>query len=155
MNDAVAVTPEVEKVARVLCKQASYNPDKLYEGPLGPTFVDGRIEGRPACFLWRNFIKEAELVLAACPVSNGFNMSHDAILISAENPGGWPLEDLLMKLCDEIQAKNRKIVGIDEPAAYRYQGTNSALMSILIAAAEFQIEALQYAKDNPFDLTKK
>lgn len=60
------------------------------------------------------------------------------ILMSAENPDGWKLEDLLAQVQKELMAKNLKIIGDDSKLACFVRGNNYVILTHLIAAEQLQ-----------------
>ena len=72
------------------------------------------------------------------------------VLMTAENPEGWKLEELLEQLVVELHAKSNKIADVEAPAAKLYRATNSAIISRFLVLAEAQRDAIEYAKANPF-----
>ncbi len=73
-----------------------------------------------------------------------------SILMTAHNPDGHKLEELLRKLADEIDAKTANIAGNDEPAAELYKATNNETASELRRLAHGQEAAIRFAANNPF-----
>lgn len=64
------------------------------------------------------------------------------ILMSAENPQGWKLEELLHQLQLEIAAKSAKIADDPSPAAGVVRWNNSAIIAYLENAARLQRASL-------------
>lgn len=60
------------------------------------------------------------------------------ILMTAENPDGWKLEDLLTQLQKELMAKTQKIIGDDSKLACFVRGNNIAILTHLNAAENLQ-----------------
>jgi hypothetical protein len=60
------------------------------------------------------------------------------ILMSAENPTGHKLEDLLVQLQAEIIAKNAKIVNDHNPVAARVRSNNYKILANLAEAEAAQ-----------------
>lgn len=57
------------------------------------------------------------------------------ILMSAENPEGWKLEDILAQLRHEVEQKTLKIMGDKSEAAAEVVTMNHRIMSCLSEAA--------------------
>lgn len=76
------------------------------------------------------------------------------ILMTAENPTGWKLEDLVAQLQVELQAKSEKISGIDQPAAKNYLKTNKQIIARLKHCESLQRNAIEFATQNPIDFSK-
>lgn len=79
----------------------------------------------------------------------GLEVPTKPVLMSAENPDGWKLEELLDQLRVELAAKSDKIRGVDHPAAALYLKTNHEIDLLLARAANYQREAVAYAESNP------
>lgn len=60
------------------------------------------------------------------------------VLMTAENPNGWKLEDLLDQLVVEVQAKTAKISTDERPEARTVAGNNRQIIKNLKTAARFQ-----------------
>jgi hypothetical protein len=69
-------------------------------------------------------------------------MTKTPILMSAENPTGWKLEDLLSQLRDEVLAKTSKIKDDDRPVAQRVTQNNRTILQYLTAAETLQRDSL-------------
>ncbi len=72
------------------------------------------------------------------------------VLMTAENPDGWKLEDLAEQLANEIDAKTAKILGIDAPAAALYRVENARFARQLRDMSKRQAENIAFAAANPF-----
>ena len=72
--------------------------------------------------------------------------------MTADNPEGWKLEELLEQIVSEVHAKTEKIAHVDAPAAKLYVDTNWTIAAQLLALAEAQRQAVAYAKENPFTI---
>ncbi len=73
-----------------------------------------------------------------------------SILMTARNPKGHKLEDLLRTLANEIDAKTAHIVANTEAAAQNYRRTNDEVAAMLRKAAGMQEAAIDFALANPF-----
>ena len=62
----------------------------------------------------------------------------DNILMGADNPDGITLEDLLVKLIEEIDAKTMKIIGDTRPEAAHVRTNNSEIVANLHACLSLQ-----------------
>lgn len=60
------------------------------------------------------------------------------VLMTAENPSGWKLEDLLDQLVVEVQDKTAKISTDERPEARTVAGNNRQIIKNLKTAARFQ-----------------
>ncbi len=60
------------------------------------------------------------------------------VLMTAQNPGGWKLEELLRQLRAEIQLKNERLVFDDGEVALAVKDANLRIMAVL-----FEAEGLQ------------
>ncbi|QSY98644.1 hypothetical protein J2J97_31740 (plasmid) [Rhizobium bangladeshense] len=69
-------------------------------------------------------------------------MTKAPILMSAENPTGWKLEDLLAQLRDEIVAKTNKIRDDDRPVAQLVTQNNRTILQYLTAAENLQRDSI-------------
>lgn len=79
-------------------------------------------------------------------------MNEEKILISAENPQGAKLEELLDQLVDEITEKTEKVRGVDHQTARNYVISNERILQKLKECADMQREALNYALRHPMQL---
>ena len=72
--------------------------------------------------------------------------------MTAENPEGWKLEELLEQLVVEVEAKTAKIEGVDAVAAGYYCEANAELVVSFTRLAALQKRAIEFAKANPFTI---
>ena len=66
------------------------------------------------------------------------------VLMSAENPVGWKLEELLAQLRGEISAKSEKVLGDGRPAALRLLRNNQQILGLLAQAEALQRDSLDH-----------
>ena len=73
-----------------------------------------------------------------------------AILMSKENPDGYKLEELLIQLQNEINDKNKKIIGDGSDLSKHVQANNLQIMRHLNEARNYQVDSfLQMSKKAP------
>ena len=65
------------------------------------------------------------------------------ILMSAENPGGWKLEDLLQQISLELEAKNKKIENDTSQTAELVRTNNNYIIGALSSARNAQLNSMQ------------
>lgn len=71
------------------------------------------------------------------------------ILMTAENPDGAKLEDLLDALIEEVFDKTEKIRDINHPTARSYLKSNRLIIEKLAQCSAIQKGAIKFAQDNP------
>ncbi|SEQ48625.1 hypothetical protein SAMN03080615_01642 [Amphritea atlantica] len=65
-------------------------------------------------------------------------VSSKSVLMSAENPSGFKLEDLLQQLQVEVNAKHQKILSDDSDISRRVQANNLKILECLAEAERLQ-----------------
>ena len=65
------------------------------------------------------------------------------VLMSADNPDGWKLEELLSQLRDEIVAKTDKVKNDQRITAQMLVRNNRSILRLLTAAEQLQRESLE------------
>lgn len=65
------------------------------------------------------------------------------LLMSRDNPDGWPLEDLLSLVCIELLAKTVRLNGDRTPAARGTRARNRQVVGLLTQAEALQRETLE------------
>lgn len=65
------------------------------------------------------------------------------VLMSADNPNGHKLEDLLLKLRDELYRKNHRIKDDKSPTALTVLANNRRILSLLSVAEELQRDTIK------------
>lgn len=68
------------------------------------------------------------------------------VLMSAENPEGWKLEELLSTMRDELAAKNRRIVNDDSPTAQAVLQNNRMILQFLTGCENLQRDSIARLK---------
>ena len=76
-------------------------------------------------------------------------MSKEPVLMTAGFTQGWKLEDLCLKLVEEIEAKNEKMETLTEDqlpseAKEMYQLTNRHNISLLKRISKYQSQAIEF-----------
>lgn len=79
-------------------------------------------------------------------------MKSEKVLISADNPEGAKLEELLDTLISEIEEKTERVRGVDHQTARNYVVSNDRIIQKLKDCAAMQREALDYAQRHPLQL---
>ena len=68
------------------------------------------------------------------------------VLMSAENPSGWKLEDLLLQLILEIGEKSQRIAGDKRSEAKLVRENNNTIVAHLAEAAAAQLHSMETLK---------
>ena len=64
------------------------------------------------------------------------------VLMSAENPEGWKLEELLSQMRDELMVKNRRIANDDSAVAQAVHQNNKMILQLLTGCENLQRDSL-------------
>lgn len=64
------------------------------------------------------------------------------VLMSADNPKGWKLEDLLIQLREEIAAKNARIAGDQSATAILVRANNTRILDHFYVAEDLQRDSV-------------
>lgn len=70
-------------------------------------------------------------------------MNATPVLMSAENPNGWKLEDLLAVLRHEVEQKTQRIINDDSEVAQQVRINNYRIMACLSEAHLLQVASYQ------------
>jgi hypothetical protein len=65
------------------------------------------------------------------------------VLMSADNPTGWKLEELLTQIAQDLRAKNDRLEGNESPAARAVRVNNLGIIDCLALAEVRQRDSLR------------
>lgn len=76
----------------------------------------------------------------------GHHRIFEPLLMSRENPHGWPLENLLQQLATEIEQKTARIVGDSSPVAGYVVNNNVRIYHSLLHLRSLQLDSIEALK---------